>query len=575
MNGKSLPIIFPTPKEISYGDGYYKLEKDSIIIGASGLPEGKALKLEHSADLQDEEYLLSISDEGIKITSKNDKGAKLAFQTIRQLAMQNAELPHLQIRDYPDLKTRGFMLDISRCKVLNMDTLLYLTDMLALFKYNRLELYTEHTFAFRNHETVWANSSPMTAKEYEILGTLCARMGIELVPNLNSLGHFDRWLRHPEYNHLAESKAPFIDIIGTLRPYPTTLHPDDNAVAFMDSLYAQFLPLFSSDKVNIGCDEPWEFGLGKSKERCEKDKTKYLLYIEYVSKLSEAAKKYGKKCCFWADVLMKDSQYAKILPESMIPILWGYYEDHPFKEECSCLQNYGREFLIAPGTSTWNSFAGRWHNAMDNIKSACENAKEYDKCLGTILTNWGDNGNHQIFCSMWLPTVFFAQSAWSQTCTEEDAIEAVSEFIFKDKSQNFAKALAVLGKVDPIKKLFCLYNKLFFGTPKEIDEILSTNTYPLDLIKQQTQEALDLLALSTMRCPDANVCAAELQLACDMINFALYRAKFDKEISLSPTKNSLRFIASQYSQLWLARARIGGLHESEAKIRNIAPEIFI
>ena len=53
------------------------------------------------------------------------------------------------------------MLDISRCKVPKLGELSRLVDMLALFKYNRLELYMEHTFAFEGHEIVWAGASPL------------------------------------------------------------------------------------------------------------------------------------------------------------------------------------------------------------------------------------------------------------------------------------------------------------------------------------------------------------------------------------------------------------------------------
>ena len=42
------------------------------------------------------------------------------------------------------------MLDISRTKVPTMDTLLTLIDQFSTLKYNQIQLYTEHTFAFSN-----------------------------------------------------------------------------------------------------------------------------------------------------------------------------------------------------------------------------------------------------------------------------------------------------------------------------------------------------------------------------------------------------------------------------------------
>ena len=46
------------------------------------------------------------------------------------------------------------MLDISRRKVPTQDALYELIDTLSALKYNQLQLYTEHTFAYPSHQTV-------------------------------------------------------------------------------------------------------------------------------------------------------------------------------------------------------------------------------------------------------------------------------------------------------------------------------------------------------------------------------------------------------------------------------------
>ena len=49
----------------------------------------------------------------------------------------------MEIDDYPDLKLRGVMLDISRSKVPTLSTLKKLVDKFATLKLNHLELYVE------------------------------------------------------------------------------------------------------------------------------------------------------------------------------------------------------------------------------------------------------------------------------------------------------------------------------------------------------------------------------------------------------------------------------------------------
>ena len=73
------------------------------------------------------------------------------------------------------------MLDISRDKVPKMETLFGLVDDLSAWKVNHLQLYVEHTFAYRKHKAVWEHASPMTAEEFRLLDAYCRDRFIELM----------------------------------------------------------------------------------------------------------------------------------------------------------------------------------------------------------------------------------------------------------------------------------------------------------------------------------------------------------------------------------------------------------
>lgn len=561
-------FLYPKPKSVEIIEGsFLQLKQGDISVSDDGLLQGALVKLDLSrTDLAKEAYELEILPTEIKIAASSPRGAKIAFQTFRQVVANGTPqgVPCVKISDSPRIKIRGFMLDISRCKVPTMQTLAYLVDILALFKYNKLELYTEHTFAFKNHELVWGDSSPMTPQQYKILDAMCTRAGIELAPNLNSLGHMDRWLRYPEYQHLAESKAPFIDTLGTLREYPTTLYPDKNALDFMASLYDDFLPNFTSQNFNVGCDEPWELGMGRSKQECEKV-GKYRVYIEYLKKLAALCSARGKRMHFWADVLLEEPELSKELPDDVVAVLWGYYPDSPIDEEAKILSDLGRKFIIAGGTNTWNSFAIRLNAAFKNAKIVCDSAEKY-KAEGVMLTNWGDNGNHQAWCAMWPAVIAFAQSAWSGDFEESDVAEAADMFVFQDTEKNMSKAIFALGKCDPSEKLHSLHSKLFFASSDGLKSLLDEGaaTY-FDQMFKGANQALELLAKSKMHCPDAQICAGEIALAADLIKWAVVRAHHDPLIKSIDLRKGLKIMKSQYEQLWLARARVGGLFESSSR----------
>ena len=267
---------------------------------------------------------------------------------------------------------RSYMLDISRDKVPTMGTLKQLVDILARFDYNQFQLYTEHTFAYSAHKDVWAHASPMTPDEIRELDLYCVMRGIELVPNQNCFGHMERWLTKPAYNHLAElpqggAPLPW----GGFKKDPTTLCPTDPAsLEFVAGLLDELLPNFESRLVNIGCDETFDLlGNGRS-AAAVKEKGEGRVYLDFLLKVADLARARGKRPMFWGDVILKHPELVGELPKDMIALDWGYEGNHPFMEEAAKFQAAGLDFYVCPGTSSWNSLAGRVENMRENMMAA-------------------------------------------------------------------------------------------------------------------------------------------------------------------------------------------------------------
>ena len=159
-----------------------------------------------------EAYRLTTGTDSVRIEAKTSAGTFRGLSTLAQLIEQaeGEKIAGIYIEDQPELNRRGFMLDISRCKVPTMKELFALIDLIARLGYNELQLYVEHTFAFKDHQTIWKNASPLTAAEIQQIDKYCQERFIELVPNLNSFGHFERWLCHDKYKHMAECPDGFI-----------------------------------------------------------------------------------------------------------------------------------------------------------------------------------------------------------------------------------------------------------------------------------------------------------------------------------------------------------------------------
>ena len=325
---------------------------------------------------------------------------------------------------------RSYMLDISRDKVPSMGTLKQLVEILEKFNYNQLQLYTEHTFAYSKHEAVWKDASPMTAQEIRELDLFCAMHGIDLVPNQNSFGHLERWLVKPEYNHLAElphggAPLPW----GGFKKDPTTLCPTDPAsLEFLAGLYDELLPNFESRLFNIGCDETFDLlGEGRS-AAAVKEKGEGRVYLEFLLKVAELVRKRGKRPMFWGDVILRHPELVPELPKDLIALDWGYEGNHPFMDEAAKFAAAGLDFYVCPGTSSWNSLAGRVENMRENMIAA-ERAGHLHGAKGFMVTDWGDGGHWQPLAASLPGLILGGNLAYSGASAAkmdlEDALNAV------------------------------------------------------------------------------------------------------------------------------------------------------
>jgi hexosaminidase len=393
-----------------------------------------------------EGYALIICKNGVTIQHREVAGLRAAVATLRQLMREyGRRLPHLVIRDHPDFAKRGVMLDISRGRVPNLRTLLDLVDDLADFKINEFQLYTEHTFAYRNYEPVWRDWGALTGQEILELDARCRELGIELVPNQNSFGHLRYWLEYPPLRKLAEISEPYEGAGGAFLRYPTTLAPNHpGTLPFLRVLFGELLPHFTSPRFNVGCDETWDLGRGQSKQACDR-KGKGRVYVDFLKKIHREVTQRGRQMMFWGDIIMNHPELLNDLPKGLIGLNWGYETNHPFERETALFAKSKMPFYVCPGTSTWMTLIGRHDNAFANLRLAAAAGRK-NGAMGFLNTDWGDGGHPQPLAVSYLPYLLGAAYGWCGEKTDEKLLVPVlSRDIFKDPTQRMARSALGLG----------------------------------------------------------------------------------------------------------------------------------
>ncbi|MFT7687283.1 MAG: hexosaminidase, partial [Candidatus Azotimanducaceae bacterium] len=452
-----------------------------------------------------------------------------------------------------------------------LETLKNLIDKFAILKYNQLQLYTEHTFAFTQHPSVWAQSSPYTAADMMQILRYCQERYIELVPNLNCFGHFERWLRHPDYKKYAECPEGFVHPVDQSNiPFGSTLKPNKQSLGLLNELYSEYLPLFDSPMFNVGGDEPWELGKGWSATRC-KDKGTTQVYVDFMLKIKDLSEKHGKTMMFWSDIVLKQPLSLKTLSKDLIAMNWGYEGNHPFKRECEQVAKQAIPYYVCPGTSSWNTLTGRTTNMIKNLSNAAKNGIAYG-AEGFLVTDWGDHGHHQYLPLSYPGFALGACESWNHRASKKINHEEMLNTIFFNEEDNIsAKLILRLGRATDMAQTdtanSTIFNQLLFNE-KIIDSNKPTNA---NLIKCEREFEDIKSQLNLIRGAEGEICRDEIENAANMAGLGIKRLRLARgeKMDYKALRNDHALLIDQHQKLWLSRNRPGGLTESTRRLVNI------
>jgi len=445
------PNLLPCPRSLKFLRGTFSLfarRPPARRVKLKSIAPTIRFRQTHSAPDHPEGYALTISTKGIEFCFREAGGLRAAAATLRQLLRQyGRRLPCLRIRDWPDFPRRGVMLDVSRGRVPKLQTLLELVERLADFKINELQLYTEHTFAYRQYKSVWQSWGALTGEEIRRLDARCRQLGIDLVPNQNSFGHLRHFLEHPALKRLAEVSGPYADASGEFVRRPSTLAPNHpGTLPFLRGLYDELLPNFSSRHFNVGCDETWDLGRGQTGRLCS-TKGQGRVYLDFLNKIHGEVSRRDRTMMFWGDIILKYPNLIKKLPRHSIALNWGYEANHPFDREARQFAKSRIPFYVCPGTSTWQTMIGRHDNALANLRSAAKAGRKHG-AIGYLITDWGDGGHPQPLAVSWSMYLAGASLAWNAKGFDENSLPPVlSRDVFADATRKIADVALKLGAV--------------------------------------------------------------------------------------------------------------------------------
>lgn len=543
-------------------------------------------------------YEIEVGADGIVITYSSPEGAYYAVATLKQILEQcGRDVPYLSICDQPDFAARGLMIDISRNKIPKLETLYRIIDLMSDLKFNQLQLYIEGSpFAYESFPQVWELETPVTGEEILLIDAYCRERFIELVPNQNSFGHMEHWLSRPEFNGLAEIPDGFMlpDTMYDSDLYPDglfmqpgTFHTEDPEVlSLLGRMYDDLLPYFTSAQFNVGCDETYELGLGKSKALAD-SAGKGFLYLSFLQKIHELVTARGKTMQFWGDIIIQHPELIPHLPKDIIAMEWGYSAGHPFEADTLKFREAEIPFYVCPGTSSWNSLTGRTDNMLANLRSAAVHGKT-NGAIGYLITDWGDFGHWQHLPVSYAGFIYGAALSWNvENNLEADVAGYLNRSVFQDRSATIGQLLLDLGN----------YYKLESGTLRpndsEMSMLLRSRLDNMGIVQKLTPGHFDQLEAYIrtieekledldLACDDAELVRDELENGIHFVKHALQLGRLKLQLAASPEEvdpsllqgqiKDLGLLLHRYRQLWTRRNRAGGLEQSVSKLLRLRSE---
>ncbi|MFW5893532.1 MAG: family 20 glycosylhydrolase [Verrucomicrobiota bacterium] len=604
------------PRSVESAAGVFSLPASLCIADPDSLLDGTLIAWDWQPSEASDAHVLIGSDAGVKgidgyrlrvtpdlvtIDAACPAAVLYAFATLAELyRVHGSQIPCGLIADSADFVRRGVYLDCSRGKVPTLDTLDRLIEQLASWKVNELQLYVKNVFAFEKYPEIGEGFSPFTAADIRHLRENCAKHCIRLVGSIAGFSHMEPILALPRFRPLSELPEGNRDCPGG-----TTLCPaDPGAIALLDDLYAEFVPLFDAVDFNVCGDEPWELGQGRSAQMAEKV-GKGRLYADFMKQIHDLiANKYHKRMNMWGDVVCDHPEVLDDISRDIVMLNWDYNPEGNRFDFSRKIRDAGFPLVICPGTNSWQTHGGRMAPSMKNIAGFAAVGRQAG-AEGLLNTDWGDCGHRNSLAVSLHGLAYGAACAWNATdVNDETFTRRVGCHVFGIADSAFADALRRLGSNCPSTPT-ALYHILitpihanheFLDCIDPRSPVRTNARRPAKIFDAPTEDELQAV-IELWEHPPFERCWSEqasansvsalslrqLDLAARMDRLAarktqvVKRIRANQKVDKSECANlggEIREMAETFKQLWLQRNRPSRLDDNLELMRLASQELI-
>ncbi len=310
------------------------------------------------------------------------------------------------VKKIKDFNKFGVMVDCSRNAVMTVDSLKKFISVISKMGYNQVHLYMEDTYEVNDEAYFGYLRGKYSKEELKELDDFAYRIGVELVPNIQTLAHMPAFLRW---------RGDIKDIDDVM------LVGDEKVYDLIDRMFASLRGCFRTNKLHIGMDEAWQLGRGKYFD-INGPQGRFDILINHLNKVCKIADKYNFEPMMWSDMFYRianggayyatsskfDKSIKERIPEKLTLVYWDYYnlEKKTYDKMIKGHKQLSDNIAFGGGAWKWSGFAP--HNYFSHRATKLAIRACLDGGIKEVfMTMWGDNGAE---CSSFavLPTLCYA-----------------------------------------------------------------------------------------------------------------------------------------------------------------------
>lgn len=396
--GERVPVVHSTAAAKA-GDIVLRLDGSRSELGAQG-------------------YALEVGDT-IDVVAATDTGAFYGTRTVLQLLRGGTRVPAGRTVDVPQYAERG--VGVCAC-IINVSTAWFerLLKDAAYLKLNQLWIELKVKSRAHPEANEWGYYTPA---QVAALQRLADKYHITLVPEVNSPGHIEPWIRNrPDLQLTDTSGNKQVSRLDITKP---------EAFTFLTGVIDEYLEVFRTPYWHMGADE---YMLGSdysrypqlaayAKEKFGPDAVPQDAFVDFVNRVNAYVKAKGKTLRIWNDGIT--SAATQELDADIVVEHWTGTDVRPGQllARGHRLMNASNDLYHVRGAYGVNS--KRLYDRGWNPRVFLgETLPSSDGVTGAKVTMWPDNGSgateNEVESDMFVPLRLLAQATWGQPRPDAD-----------------------------------------------------------------------------------------------------------------------------------------------------------